>query len=168
MPEHVDAHPSTALSTLPGAEILLRTRGLLLSALGAALVYAFVTNASKGHCPGGSTGGGGFLDADGLPTDVPPSCIALTLQPSVLVYVAIGVLVLSAISRVLSVADSEAAAIRILDRARVVIIAVVAASVLISHVWFWLIPIDDWTGTGAFLSPFPFGSVSQDISPIQG
>lgn len=164
MPQSLDETPSTTLATLPGAAILLQTRRLLLTALGAAIVYGFVTYSSKSSCAGGFTGDGGFLDADGRPTDVAPSCVNLTMQPSVLMYVAIGILVPSAISRVLRNADTEAAAIRMLERAEVVIIAVVAASVVISHVWFWTIPIDSGTG---FLFPFPFGSVSLDISPIE-
>ena len=41
------------------------------------------------------------------------------------------------------------------------------ASVVISQVWFALIPITDWDGTGAFVYPYPFGAVDMQITPLQ-
>ncbi|MCD2443094.1 hypothetical protein LQ757_12495 [Agromyces sp. SYSU K20354] len=165
MPETLANRPSANLATLPGAAVLLRVRRLLVLALIMSLVYGFFTHVSKSYCPGGFSGDGGFVDADGRPTDVAPSCISLTLGPSWLVYAAIGVAVFMAITRVLKRAATEADALRILDRAAAFIGILAVASIVISHVWFALIPIDE-SGTGAFLFPFPFGAVTVDISPM--
>ncbi|MGO2468564.1 MAG: hypothetical protein ACTH8M_08870, partial [Microbacterium gubbeenense] len=40
------------------------------------------------------------------------------------------------------------------------------ASVAISQIWFAMIPITDWDGTGTFFYPFPFGSVELDTEPM--
>jgi hypothetical protein len=166
MSETLDRHPSTARSTLPGATVLRHTRGVLLSALGAAFAYGFLLHASSGYCPGGITGDGTYLDADGRSTDIAPQCISLTLEPSFLVYVAIAIIVLAAITKVLNKAETEEAAIRTLDRAVIVVISVVTGSISISYIWFGLIPVTDWDGSGAFFFPFPFGAVDVDISPL--
>ncbi|MDQ1576222.1 MAG: hypothetical protein QOH55_1372 [Microbacteriaceae bacterium] len=168
MPKTLDKRPSATLPTLPGAAILLRTRRLLFWAFGAALVYGLLGVASKGGCPGGFTGGGGYLNADGQPTDVAPQCVNLTLQPSPTIFAVIAIVTLVAISRVLKSADSEAAAIRTLNKAVIVIVAIVGAWIVISQVSFWMIPITDWDGTGSFFIPFSFGAVNVDISPMNG
>lgn len=169
MPEILNRHPETRHSSLPGASILLRVRGLIWSALGAGLLYGIVTNASRSACPGGYAADGGYLDADGQPTDLVPQCISLTLQPSIFVSAAIVIVVLAALTRVLKRAGAEADAFRIIDRAGIVLIAVATAAILISHVWFWLIPIGDWNGSGMLWFPFPFGSVTMETYPaVQG
>ncbi|KRC59203.1 hypothetical protein ASE14_15650 [Agromyces sp. Root81] len=167
MPETLDRPPGAALSTLPGASILRRTRSLLVCALGTGFVYSMLSVASKGGCPGGATGDGGFLDADGQATDVAPNCITVTLQPSTIVYLAIAVIVLVAISRVLRTAASEAAALRTLDRAAIMLVAVTATWLVITQVSFWLIPLDQWDGGEFFPIPFTFGTIDVDISPMQ-
>ncbi|WP_157373042.1 hypothetical protein [Agromyces sp. Root81] len=165
MPETIEHPPSASLSTLPGAALLLRVRRLLVLGFAASLFYGFFTHAGKSYCAGGFTGDGGFLDAEGKSTDVAPRCITLTLEPSWFVYAAIVLAVLIAISRVLKRAASESDALRILDRAAVFIGIIAPASIVISLVWFSLIPIDEW-GTGTFLYPFPFGAVTTDIAPM--
>ncbi|AWB96663.1 hypothetical protein DCE93_14245 [Agromyces badenianii] len=165
MTNTLDHLPEADSSSLPGASILARVRGLIWSALGYALAYGFITNASRSACPGGYGSDGGYVDADGQPTVLAPQCISLTLQPSVFVAAAIVIVVLAAITRVLKRAGTEADAFRIIDRAGIVIIAVVTGSILISHVWFWLIPIADWNGSGTLWFPFPFGSVTMDTYP---
>ncbi|MFB6610334.1 hypothetical protein ACFCVO_08445 [Agromyces sp. NPDC056379] len=167
MPETLDRPHSAAQSVLPGAAILRRTRSLLFCALGTGLAYSVLGNASKGGCPGGVTGGGGFIDAGGQPTDVAPNCINVTLQPSGIVFLAIAVIVLVAITRVLKSSATEAAALRTLDRAALVIVAVTATWLVITHVSFWMIPLDQWDGGGYFPIPFTFGAVDIDISPMQ-
>ena len=166
MPDTLNRHPEVRLSKIPGASILLRVRGLIWSALGAGLVYGFVTNASRSACPGGGPSpNGGYLDTNGQPTDVAPQCISLTLQPSIILCAAIVIIVLAALTRVLKRANTEVEAFRIIDRAGIVIIAVVAVSIVISHVWFWLIPIADGNGSGTLWFPFPFGSVTMETYP---
>jgi hypothetical protein len=167
MPETLDRQPGTALSTLPGLAILRRTRGLLFSALGAAFAYSVFSVASKGGCLGGVAGDGGLVDADGRPTETALNCINMTLQPSTIVYYAIALIVLVAITRVLHKADSEAAALRTLDRAAILLVAVTAIWLVITQVSFAMIPLDQWDGGEFFSIPFTFGNVEVDITPMQ-
>jgi hypothetical protein len=76
------------------------------------------------------------------------------------------VIVLIALTRVLKVADTEAAAIRTLDRSVIVIFAVVGAWIAITQVSFAMIPINEWDGSDLFFVPFTFGSVDVNISPM--
>ncbi|WP_448003236.1 hypothetical protein [Agromyces bauzanensis] len=166
MPEILDRRPSAALSTLPGAAVLLRTRRLLFWALGATFAYAVLGGASRSYCPGGFTGDGGFLDAAGQPTDAAPQCVTLSLQPSGIVFAAVAIIVLAAISRVLRSAATETAAIRMLDRAAIIIVVVVAAWTLITQVSFATIPLEGWDGTEPFYFPFTFGNVRVEVTPL--
>ena len=167
MSETLDRQPSSALSTLPGASILRRTRCILFSALGAAFAYSVLSVASKGGCPGGITSDGGFVDAEGRATEIAPMCVNVTLQPSAIVFSAIALIVLVAITRVLRKAESEAAALRMLDRAAVLLVAVTAVWLVITQVSFWMIPLEQWDGGQFFPIPFTFGNVEVDISPMQ-
>lgn len=167
MPETLDRQPGTELSTLPGAAILRRTRSLLFCALGAAFAYSVLSFASKGGCPGGVTGDGGFVDADGRATEIAPNCVNVTLQPSAIVFYAIALIVLVAITRVLRKADSEAAALRTLDRAAILLVAITAVWLVITHVSFVMIPLEQWDGGEFFPIPFTFGDVEIEITPMQ-
>ncbi|GAA1504273.1 hypothetical protein BJ978_000359 [Agromyces terreus] len=159
MPETLDRAPGAELATIPGAAVIRRIRRLLIWAGVTALVYGTLVTASKGGCPGGATGDGGYLDANGDPTEVVPQCVQLTLKPSGLVFVFIAVAVLVAISRVLRAGD-QASAIRVLDRTAIVIVAVVAAWSVVTLVSFLSIPLDQWDGTEPFfLDGFVFGNV---------
>jgi hypothetical protein len=40
------------------------------------------------------------------------------------------------------------------------------ASVLISEIWFSLVPKTDWNGSGTFFYPFPFGAVHFETTPM--
>ena len=162
----VEVDAATAESSLPGREIVSRIRRLVVVGVLAALGYSMFMTASKGYCPGGVSTDG-FVDAAGDPTDVAPSCLNLTLQPSPLILAGIAVIIFWALTRVLRVAVDAPAAIRIIDRAAAVISILAVASVVISQVWFALIPITDWDGTGAFFYPFPFGAVDMQITPLQ-
>ena len=166
MSETLDRQPGAELSTLPGASILRRTRSLLFCALGTGLVYSVLSVASKGGCSGGVTGDGGFVDADGQPTEVAQYCVDVTMRPSSIVFVAIAVIVLVAITRVLRTADSEAAALRMLDRAAILLVVVTAIWLVVAHISFWMIPLDQWNGGEYFPLPFTFGTVDVDVSPI--
>ena len=167
MSETLDRQPGAELSTLPGASILRRTRSLLYCALGTGLVYGMLSVASKGGCSGRVTGDGGFIDAEGRPTEAAQYCVDVTMRPSSIVYVAIAVIVLVAITRVLKSSASEAAALRTLDRAAILLVAVTAVWLVFTHVSFWMIPLDQWDGGAYFPLPFTFGTVDVEISPIQ-
>lgn len=155
--------PATAL---PGARIVARIRRLIVVALVATLGYAAFMTGSKGYCAGGVSPDGGFIDADGTPTDTATSCITLNLRPSILAYAAIIAIVLGVLTKMLRRATDEACAVRYLDKAAAAIAIIAVASLVISQIWFLLIPITDWDGTGTFFFPFPFGSVDVAIDTL--
>lgn len=167
MHETLDRPPAASLSTLPGAAIIRRIRGMLLSAAGTAILYSVVSTASKGGCIGGVTGDGGYIDANGNPTDVVPMCVNLTLHPSSIVFIAIAVIVIVAIILVLRRADSESAALRMIDRAVIVIVAGTIGWAALTMVSFFAIPIDSWNGVEPFTIPFTFGNIDIDVSPME-
>ena len=43
---------------------------------------------------------------------------------------------------------------------------IVGAWLAITQVSFWMMPIDNWDGSGAFLVPVTFGNIDIDISPL--
>ena len=141
--------------------ILHRARALVLWALGAAILYASLV-ASKGSCPGGFAMDGGFLDADGDPTNVQPQCIQLTLQPSPVVYLAIALTVVLALGRAARSVDVESA-LRTLNRASVVAVGIAVVSMIVAILWFQAMPTPAEHGT--ILFPFPFGGGTMTITP---
>lgn len=150
---------------LPGRAVIARIRRVLVVSLVAALVYPAFMGASSSYCPGGVDGNGGFVDAAGIPIEA-PSCIQLSLGPSPLVYLGIGLIVLLTINRVLR-AVSERMALRILDRAAIGIGVLVIVAVVVSQVWFRMIPITDFmSGSFSFFSPFPFGFIESSTQPL--
>lgn len=157
---------SLKASSLPGVEIVARVRRLLVVGLVAAVGYSVFMTGSKGYCPGGVNTDGSFIDAAGNATDTAPMCVNLTLQPSGLVFIAVAAVAFGAITMVLRRAADVPSAIRYLDRAAAAIAILTVASVAISQIWFAMIPITDWDGTGTFFYPFPFGSVKLDTEPM--
>ncbi len=153
-------------SSLPGVEVIARVRRLLLIGLAAAAGYSIFMTSNKGYCPGGVTADGSFTDAAGNVTDTAPLCVSLSLHPSPLVFIAIAAIAFAAITMVLRRAADIPSAIRYLDRAAAVIAILAVASVVISQIWFAMIPITDWDGTGTFFYPFPFGLVELTTEPM--
>jgi hypothetical protein len=156
----------TSASLLPGAVVIARIRRLVFVWIAASVLYSLSVVASKSGCAGGVTEDGGFVDANGNSSLLPPECVSLTLGPSPLMLILIGGIVLWALGRVLRSADGEASAVRIVDRASVAIIIVGAGSVVIAQVWFTLIPLYGIGGTGTYFWPFPFGSVDIQTPPM--
>ena len=157
---------TTAVTGLPGAAVIAQIRRLVIIGLFAALVYPTLMVASRGYCPGGIDGSGGFIDASGRSVDGAPLCIQLTLGPSPLVYFGIAMMVLLALGRVMKASD-EAAARKTLQRASIGAAALVGLAIVVSHVWFFLIPMegfssDSWT----VFSPFPFGNIDVTTTPL--
>jgi hypothetical protein len=89
--------------------------------------------------------------------------VSLTLRPAVFVYVVLAAAILFALIRAERRAADLPAALRVLDRATVVIACVGLGAVLYSQVWFALIPLGD--GTGPYFFPFPFGAVDLITTP---
>jgi hypothetical protein len=153
--------------TLPGWAVLKRVRRLIILTLVCACVYSAGTMASSGFCPGGFDGSGGFLDANGDPTDVAPSCLTLSLQPNPLWFIVFALVVIGALSSVLKKSKTDADALRYIDSAAAVIVALTVVCIVVSQVWFWNLPVDEWDGVHTnFVYPFPFGLVEMNISPL--
>ncbi|GGD74015.1 hypothetical protein [Microbacterium murale] len=157
----VEGTPKTGL---PGSRIVTRIRRLMIVAALAAFAYGASLTGSKGYCPGGMNSDGTFLDADGNVTEVAPSCITLVLRPSGLIYVAIIAIVIGVLTRMLRRSSDEVSAVRSLDRAAAAIAILVVVSIIISWIWFRMIPITDWDGTGTIFAPFPFGTMDVTIT----
>ncbi|WP_303709666.1 MULTISPECIES: hypothetical protein [Microbacterium] len=158
--------PDTASAALPGAVVIAAIRRVLLWSLIAAFLYPVFMTASKGICPGGVDGNGGFIDSTGQPVDEAPQCIQLTLAPSPLVYIAIAVIVLLSLGRVMK-ATGERAALRTLEWTLRGVGLLVVVAIVVSHVWFALIPIEQFTGDSwSVFSPFPFGTIDVEVTPM--
>ncbi|WP_344294554.1 hypothetical protein [Agromyces neolithicus] len=162
MPETLDRPPAASLSTLPGATIIRRIRRMILSALAVALVYSILGTASRGGCAGGSTDG--FPEVNAGPADIAPACVQLNLRPSVIVFVAIAVTVIIAITLILRPGRSEASALRIIDRAVLVMIVGTLVWAAVTMVSFFAIPLDPPRPGESFMIPFTFGDVVVDIT----
>ncbi|MGN7797803.1 hypothetical protein [Leifsonia sp. 22587] len=143
--------------------LLGRARTLVLWALGAAILYSSL-RASKGSCPGGFDCDGGFVDASGQPTSVAPQCVQLELQPAPVVYLAIGLAVIIALTRAARAADIDAA-LRIMKRAAVVVVGIAVVSMLIAILWFQGMPMPTTTSTVVY--PFPFGGGTTTVTPME-
>ncbi|WP_431278346.1 hypothetical protein [Leifsonia poae] len=135
----------------------------MLWALGAAAVYSSLV-ASKGSCPGGFTSDGGYLDGNGDPTTVQPQCVQLALHPSPLIYLAIALTVVIALTRAARAVNIEMA-LRAMNRGTIVAVGIVVVSMLIAIVWFQTSPMPTVGGTVLF--PFPFGSGSMTVTPME-
>ncbi|MFF2493500.1 hypothetical protein [Agromyces sp. NPDC058064] len=163
MRETLDRPPAASLSTLPGATIIRRIRRMIFAALGTGFVYSMVGTASKGGCQGGVTDGG-FVDGHGQPTEVAPTCVDLTLHPSPIVYTSIAVTVIVALTLVLRTGRTEASALKVIDRAVIVIIAGTLAWAALTMISFLAIPLDPPSPGEPFSIPFTFGFVEIDIT----
>lgn len=151
---------------LADVAVIARIRRVLILAVIAALVYPTLMVASAGYCPGGVDGNGGFIDASGRPVDEALPCVQLTLGPSPLVYVGIALIILLAIGRVMRASD-EPTALRTLDRAAIGVGALVVVAVIVSVVWFRMIPLEGFSSESwSVFSPFPFGVISVDVTPM--
>jgi hypothetical protein len=155
------------MTALPGATMLKRVRRLIILTVVCALVYSISTTASSGICPGGFDGNGGFIDANGDPTDIAPNCLTLSLHPNPLWFVVFALVVTGALSSALKKSKTEADALRYIDSAAAVIVVLTVLCIVVSHVWFWNLPVDEWDGLHTnFVYPYPFGLVDMEISPL--
>lgn len=156
--------PNTAVDALPGATVIGRIRRLLIVALVAGVLFPAFTRGSRGGCPGGVSSDGGFVDATGQAVDEAPRCVNLELGPNPLVFVGIALIVLLAIGRVMRAAD-EAAAVRILDRAAILVVVLVLVAAVVSQVWFRLVSLETFdSDSWSLVSPFPFAIIDVEIT----
>lgn len=157
---------TTDAAGIPGIALVGKIRRVLIVSLIAALAYASLMVSSLSYCPGGFDGNGGYIDAEGRPVDYAPQCVDLALKPSPLVFVAIALIVFLAIGRVMKASD-EATAQRTLDRAAIAVALLVVLAVVVSWVWFRMVPVEEFTaGTASILSPFPFGLIDVETTPL--
>lgn len=141
--------------------LLRRARALVLWAIASAILYSTLA-ASRGSCPGGFSSDG-YVDAHGDPTTTAPQCVQLVLQPGPLVYIAIALTVVVALSVAAGAADLRVA-LRTLNRGVIVVVAIAVLSMVVATVWFFALPMpgpDD----GVFL-PFPFGGGTMTVTPL--
>lgn len=169
MTDTLDARNTSTREEVPGADIIRAIRALLIWAVLASFVYTALSHATKGICPGGFDGSGGFIDADGLPTDAAPTCLTVSLLPSPYVYGIIGGTVIAVLSIILRRASSQAEALRLISRARWIVCGVALVSVLVAQIWFAQQDLSSWDGGPIqVLFPFPFSSGSVEVTPMQG
>lgn len=141
-------------------------RRLVIVSVIAVFLYPVFMTASRGYCPGGFDGQGGFIDASGRAVDEAPRCIQLALGPSPLLYVGLALLVVLAIGRAMKAHD-ELAARRTLNRSAFAVVGIVVLAIVVSHVWFRLVPIEGFmSGSWVIFSPFPFGTIDVEIAPM--
>ncbi|WP_165069838.1 hypothetical protein [Marisediminicola senii] len=145
-------------------------RRLLITAVVAGLVYSVLGTAGRGGCAGGFSAQGGFVDANGIPTDSAPACVMMNLSPSILVYVSLVAVVSVALHRVSTRGLSERDAARLVRRARFAVIALVVVAIVVAHAAFWLTPLPNAESFAVhpLLPPFPFGSMDVTVTPLQG
>lgn len=152
---------------LPGQSVLRGVRGVMILGLGMSLVYSILATATMATCPGGVGPDGGFIDAEGNPTDLVPTCISLTLGPNPLVFVVFALVVTGAVSSALKKSTTESDALRYVRSASDVIVTITVVCLVAAHIWFWNIPLMDWrAGDAPFFTPFPFASMTTTISPM--
>jgi hypothetical protein len=146
------------LSRLPAGPILVRLRRVLITTAGAAAVYTLLGTGSIGTCadtPGSAAGGSGTTQV---------TCANLVMHPSWIVSAALAAILFVAIGRIARRASSVPEALRILDRAAIVAVAVAVVSGLIGMAWLFLVPIHSLTEGGTIVFPFPFSAPELTIT----
>lgn len=150
---------------LPGAEIIVGIRSLLIWASVAATMLALFLQGSTSSCSGGVTGSGGFLDADGQPTDIAPMCGSVAMSASPLVYVAIALIVLTSLTRILARAHTVDHALRIVNNARMVILVLTLVTFVVGYWAILTLRVEDWNNYSIFI-PFPFTTFDISTNPM--
>ncbi len=159
-------HAVRPTAGLLAPDLVARIRRLAGFALGSTLVYSWLTRASMGGCFRGVSSDGGLIDAAGQPTTEVPQCITVTLGPSWFFIAAVAIAVLVVLNHVLSRSRDVDSAIRVLDRAVLVIVFGSLAAVVIGYLWFAQLSLDDFRGAYSFLNPFLVANITIDVSPM--
>lgn len=158
-PSAASPAPTASVDPDPGlSDVLARVRRLLAVAVLAGVTYGVVTTASRGTCLSLTRDGGVGLDS--AARRQAQMCVQADLSASPLVFVILALIVWFALRRVHRRALTASDAVRALDRAASVVLIVAAASAVLSHAWFLLMPFEQWAVAGGpFIAPFPFGSI---------
>ena len=166
MPSDTTGVKPPEVSTMPGSEVIVPVRRLIITALVAAIGYSMFSTASRARCPGGVSSDGGFIDEFGKSTEVAPSCISMTLHPSPLVYLVLALIVVWAVTRIARGRD-EATVLRVLSWTGPTVILVTILAIVLSRAAFSSIPIEYWDGTSDL--PVPgWLHVDVVIAPMEG
>lgn len=166
MPAAVEKPSPLVRETSPGAWMLGRVFWLLLVAVVSGFAYSISLLGSHGGGRGGVDANGNYLDENGNRTTAPPLEVNAVLHANPAIPVLLAVIVLGAIILVLRVARDERSALRILNATMIVVPVVAVCSVVVGYVWFFAMPLDYWTGSGAHFLGFPFASVDITVQPM--
>jgi len=91
---------------------------------------------------------------------------SLTMRPSPLIYLTVGLVICWTIPTVLRKAQTESEDARIIRRSTIAVGVIVFVSIVLSVLWFALVQPEALAArAGYFLSPFPFGTVDFSIEP---
>jgi hypothetical protein len=148
MPDTI-AQPPAPPTAMSDATLFHRARMLVGSAVGACVFYGFFTNAARGTCTSDVVASGDWAGADAAQT-----CTTVTLVPSVLVYLAVALVVMRAMTIVLQHSATTDDALRTLRRARAAVVTIAIGSLVLAHAWFAAIATGDpWAPTGNAVLP---------------
>ena len=150
---------------LPGAEIIVGIRSLLIWAIVAAGMLALFLRGSMSSCSGGLSGDGGFVDSQGRPSDVAPMCGSVIMSASPLVYVAIALIVLMSLTWILGRADTVDRALRIVNNARMIILVLTLVTFVVGYWAIMTLRVEDWNNY-SILIPFPFTTFDISTNPM--
>lgn len=131
-------------NALPGAIIFIALRMFIFRVIGLVFLLAVGTSASRGSCIEGLEGS---------------QCIQLNLAPNPTGPVAAFLLTIWVLGAIVRKCATEAEAINFLRTVLKWSLVVVLAGIAISHLVFWLTPIEGWPGV-QYISPFPFANLT--------
>jgi len=144
---------------LPGAAILVSVCRLLMWALVSAIGYSMLMTGSRGACAGRMTSGDAPVEPSTGTAGTDQSCVQLLLTPSPFVYVVLMAIVLVGVVVASRKVSTEADLQRILNRVAIFSAAFAVFCLVVSQIWFALIPLDGWNGQGTFFTPYLVGDV---------
>jgi hypothetical protein len=148
-----ETSPSVALLVESGTasnavSVVRGIRRLLTTAVITAVVSSVLITASRGQC----------YTETGV-------CVDLKLSASPVLFLGIAIVVFFALDRIITRNLDQFEAARVLTRARLVVKIVAAVAIVVAHVWFALIPMDDFGSRGVnVISPFLFGIIEVTTS----
>ena len=155
----------TGAAVLPGAAILVSVRRLLMWALLSGIGYSLLLRGSKGACSGGMTSSDAPFEPSTGSAGADASCVHLQLTANPFVFIVLMAIVLVGLIVASRKATTETELHRILNRFAIIAAAFAAFCLIVSQIWFALIPLDGWNGEVTFFTPYLVGDV--DISVIR-
>jgi hypothetical protein len=167
------ANPNSELAAPPeldaviGRGWIVEVRRYTLWILAIAVFHTIASSGSRSYCPGGVTGAGDYLDANGEITAQVPNCLAMTLQPSPFAYLALALGFVSILTVLIRRGTILADARRQFSRSAILSTIVIVLWTGASLYSLFTFPIELYDGGLARPDGFIFGDVEVDISPMQ-